>query len=240
MNINQILVDYEKRKIYLKLIKNIKSGKEATVYLVKDSNEILYALKIYKDIYIRTFHKRDTYLQGIYIKKPSLRRAVANNTKLGKEYIQARWIKKEVEIFKKLNKKEASAPHLYAHTNNSLLMEYLGTVSQNAPRLIDSKIKSELVDGVYLSIFETLQALLDIGYAHGDLSEYNILVWKELPYFIDFPQCVNLKTNPDALNIFMRDIDQISRYFEKAYKYKNVNTKTDFKALVKERFSKGV
>ena len=60
----------------------------------------------------------------------------------------------------------------------------------------------------------SLKKLRKAGFVHGDLSEYNILNFKETPYFIDFTQSTTLK-NPQYEELFSRDIKIISSYFKK-------------------------
>jgi RIO kinase 1 len=48
---------------------------------------------------------------------------------------------------------------------------------------------------------------------HGDLSAYNILYWEGDITLIDFPQVVAPDSNPNAWNIFLRDVTRICQYF---------------------------
>jgi len=47
---------------------------------------------------------------------------------------------------------------------------------------------------------------------HGDLSEYNIMVWRGKPVIFDVSQAVSIE-HPNADQFLWRDINNINRYF---------------------------
>jgi len=51
------------------------------------------------------------------------------------------------------------------------------------------------------------------GFAHGDLSAFNLLWWEGELVFIDFPQAVDLATNPSGLDFLHRDVLNVCRWF---------------------------
>ena len=58
----------------------------------------------------------------------------------------------------------------------------------------------------------------DVKYVHGDLSAYNILWWKDLPWIIDMPQAVKVGPWSDmkqVVSLLRRDIVNVLRYFKK-------------------------
>jgi len=61
-----------------------------------------------------------------------------------------------------------------------------------------------------------IELLLELGWAHGDLSPYNILYHAGRAILIDFPQVVDCQNNPKARAIFERDIERVSEYFAAA------------------------
>ena len=50
---------------------------------------------------------------------------------------------------------------------------------------------------------------------HADLSAYNIIYWQEEAWIIDFPQAVAVPSNPHSIDLLMRDIGNVCKYFEK-------------------------
>ena len=63
-------------------------------------------------------------------------------------------------------------------------------------------------------IVEYVQKLYKSGLIHADLSQFNILNFKEEPVFIDFSQCT-LKRNPRAEEFLERDVRNICNFFKK-------------------------
>ncbi len=63
---------------------------------------------------------------------------------------------------------------------------------------------------------EVLGRLADAGYAHGDLSPYNVLVHDGRLVLIDLPQAVDLVGNPQGFAFLRRDCDNICTWFRHA------------------------
>jgi RIO kinase 1 len=51
------------------------------------------------------------------------------------------------------------------------------------------------------------------GFAHGDLSAYNVLVYDGRLILIDLPQIVDIATNPRGPDFLERDCRNITRWF---------------------------
>ena len=49
---------------------------------------------------------------------------------------------------------------------------------------------------------------------HADLSEYNIMIWKDHPVFIDLSQSTH-KNHPSSLIFLRRDLNNINTFFVK-------------------------
>ncbi len=52
------------------------------------------------------------------------------------------------------------------------------------------------------------------GYAHGDLSAYNLLWWGDALWFIDFPQAVDIAENPQGIEFLHRDVLNVCAWFD--------------------------
>ena len=53
------------------------------------------------------------------------------------------------------------------------------------------------------------------GFAHGDLSAYNLLWWDERLWFIDFPQAIDIAANIQGLDFLHRDVMNVCDWFER-------------------------
>ena len=60
---------------------------------------------------------------------------------------------------------------------------------------------------------DVLTQLADVGYAHGDLSPYNVLVHEGRLVLIDLPQAVDLVGNPQGFEFLRRDCVNICTWF---------------------------
>jgi RIO kinase 1 len=65
------------------------------------------------------------------------------------------------------------------------------------------------------AIIRTILIFWEAGIVHADLSEYNILWWKNEVYIIDFPQSTDRKTNPNSQMFLERDLKNLIRFFER-------------------------
>ena len=52
------------------------------------------------------------------------------------------------------------------------------------------------------------------GYAHADLSAYNLLWWDHTLWFIDLPQAVDIAANPQGVEFLHRDVLNVCGWFE--------------------------
>jgi RIO kinase 2 len=77
-------------------------------------------------------------------------------------------------------------------------------------------------EAVMKDIIDQMSNIVKLGYVHGDLNEFNILISDdetlgiEKPYIIDFPQMIQL-THPKALGMFMHDLECLERFFSKRF-----------------------
>jgi RIO kinase 1 len=68
---------------------------------------------------------------------------------------------------------------------------------------------------VYGEILASLQRLYGkAGLVHGDLSEYNIMIWKGHPILFDVSQSVTL-SHPMADFLLRRDLTNLNRFFSR-------------------------
>lgn len=207
-----VLSEWRKKHPDLTMLSKLKSGKEADLWLVRIDSE-LRALKVYARGSLST---RGQYNAGQWISEASLRKAVRQKTKVGKN-LQARlWTKREFYLLKKLREQGAIVPQALDYTSNAILMEYLGAETSPAPRLIDVRLDPAIIARVQVQIEQSIKLFLDDGIVHGDLSAYNILWWDGKPWIIDFPQAADIRRNPNWRELYDRDIRNVRDYFEAA------------------------
>lgn len=214
MNISKVDVDYWLKKYPdLKIIRDIKSGKEATVVLIQVGNE-LRCLKIYNRLSMAT-KGENIYLAGKHFRRSSEKRATEKGNKFGKDLLKKLWIKREFYLLSKLFKAGATVPKVFDFNQNSIMMEYLGDSTTPATLIKDVALTKEQATVVFDQIVNSITTFYQKGVVHGDLSEFNILWWQDKPYIIDFPQAIDIRTNLNYMTLLDRDIGNIVKFFEK-------------------------
>lgn len=211
---NNIIEQVRKLGHEIEIISNIKSGKEATVYRVKLDGQLV-AMKVYKNPEEINFKNSKEYLAGKFYKKLSERRAVEKNNKFAKKLIHKNWVKREFFMLEKLFNNGALIPKPILQVENAIFMELLGDEYTVAPRLCDIGLSDNEVKNALNLILKNIELFWDLGVVHADLSEYNILWWKDNPYIIDFPQSIDVRTHPNSKEFFDRDLKNITKYFSK-------------------------
>ena len=70
-----------------------------------------------------------------------------------------------------------------------------------------------LLDAIWDQLVDNLRRVVAAGFAHGDLSAYNLLWWADEVWMIDFPQAVDIAANPMGLDFLHRDVANITTWF---------------------------
>ena len=78
------------------VIRQLMSGKEATVYMVRCGEEIRCA-KVYKDANQRSFKKASTYQEGRKVKNSRQARAMEKGSRYGRQMQEEAWQNAEVD-----------------------------------------------------------------------------------------------------------------------------------------------
>lgn len=121
------------------------------------------------------------------------------------------WAEKEFKNLKLADEVGVRVPKQVVCRSNVLVMEFIGENGVSAPRLKDIVIEEP--ESVFGTVFDYVITLYKKAkLVHGDLSEYNILYWKNGPVIIDVSQAV-LLSHPLALDFLARDLKNILRYF---------------------------
>ncbi|MBW2983600.1 serine protein kinase RIO [Candidatus Woesearchaeota archaeon] len=122
------------------------------------------------------------------------------------------WTQREYRNLLKAREANIRVPTPIAFLNNVLVLEFIGSGGEIAPRLKDKEPKNP--KKFLADIISQMKKLHNAGLVHADLSAFNILNFNEKPVFIDFSQCTTLK-NPYAEEYLDRDIKNISTFFRK-------------------------
>lgn len=194
------------------VIRPLMSGKEASVYLVAFEGHELVA-KVYKDAKNRTFRQRAAYAEGRQVRNSRERRALAKGTGFGKARLEDNWQNAEVDALHRLHEAGVRVPQPLHHSENVLLMELVCDADgEPAPRLYDLKFTPDEARSLHAQLIREVTRMLCAGLVHGDLSEYNVLMSPEGPVIIDLPQTTDAATNNNAERLFLRDVDNLSRF----------------------------
>lgn len=191
------------------VIRALKSGKEATVYLVRSGTQTRCA-KVYRDMRQRSFQRRAQYQEGRKLRGSRQTRAVNKNTRFGRGEQEAAWKNAEVDALYRLQAAGVRVPKPYGYFNDVLLMELVtDSDGQPAPRLGEIDLSPEKAREYHEFLIRQVVRMLNIGLIHGDLSEFNVLVDSDGPVIIDLPQVVNAAGNNGALAMLERDVNNI-------------------------------
>lgn len=179
----------------------ISTGKEGNVFLCKKVNGGYVALKIYR-IVTATFRRISKYIQG----DPRFEGLSGNYRK-----IIFAWASKEFRNLQRFSEAGVRVPLPIKFHKNLLVMEYIGTERAPAPLMKDVALEDP--EKIYHLIVEYMRlAFQKAELVHGDLSEYNVLIYEGDPVIIDCGQAM-VTDHPNALDYLRRDITNINEYF---------------------------
>ncbi|MCM2309092.1 MAG: serine protein kinase RIO [Sulfuritalea sp.] len=195
------------------VLRQLMSGKEATVYIVRCGEEIRCA-KVYKDAEQRSFRKSVSYQEGRKTKNSRQARAMAKGSRYGRQMQEEAWQSAEVDALYRLAAAGVKVPQPYLCHEGVLLMDLVTDADGHpAPRLNDIELSVEQALEFHAGLLGQVVRMLCAGIIHGDLSEYNILVGADGPVIIDLPQAVDAAGNSNAGAMLERDVANLAGYF---------------------------
>lgn len=198
------------------ILGQLKSGKEADVWLVSHNGETV-AAKVYKEREFRSFKNNAGYKEGREVRNTRTQRAMNNGSRFGQKASEDAWKSAEADTLTKLYESGARVPKPVLFYEGVLLMEVIvDAESRVAPRLVDAAITIENAAGLYTLVREQAVKMLCADLIHGDLSEFNVLLAHNGPVVIDFPQVVAAAKNSQSEHFFKRDIENVRRFFANA------------------------
>jgi RIO kinase 1 len=197
------------------VIRQLMSGKEATVYVVRCGDEIRCA-KVYKEAIQRSFSKSASYQEGRKVKNSRQARAMAKGTRYGRQMQEEAWQSAEVDALYRLANAGVRVPQPYICHDGVLLMELVTDADGNpAPRLNDVELSEAHALDLHAMMLNQVVRMLCAGIIHGDLSEFNILLAADGPVIIDLPQAVDAAGNSNAGPMLERDVANLASYFSR-------------------------
>jgi len=179
----------------------ISTGKEANIFRAVTPKKKLVVLKIYRTSNL-TFKHITKYIEGdprFHLTTHS-RRDIINE-----------WTKKEFKNLHRLYNVHIRVPKPIRNIGNIVIMQYVGTKDIAAPLLKNvypknpKQVCTEIIN--FIKIMYQKAELV-----HGDLSPYNILLYRQKPYIIDVGQSVLLE-HPLADDLLHRDITNMVTFF---------------------------
>ncbi len=206
------------------VLRRLKGGKEASVYLCRSGTAIeapLVTAKVYRPRSLRNLKNDSRYRSGrgdldenghVIVDDGALH-AMEKRTAYGEELRHQSWITFEFQTLEMLYAAGADVPKPYAMQKNAILMDYIGDFGNAAPTLNSVTLDPEEVTALFERVIHNVDLLLSNQRIHGDLSAYNILYWDGDIALIDFPQVVPPEANSDAWTIFLRDVTRVCQYF---------------------------
>jgi RIO kinase 1 len=198
------------------VLRQLKSGKEAAVYIVICGGQMRCA-KVYKDAQRRGFHKLAAYTEGRKARGSRDARAMARRGRHGREVQEAEWKNAEVTALYRLANAGVRVPAPHGVYDGVLLMELVADAQgAPAPRLNEVDMTPEQARLWHRFMIAQIVGMLCVGLIHGDLSDYNVLLGAGGPVIIDLPQAVNAASNNNAFSMFERDVNNMRTAFARA------------------------
>ncbi|PKM10811.1 MAG: serine protein kinase RIO [Gammaproteobacteria bacterium HGW-Gammaproteobacteria-3] len=195
------------------IIRSLKSGKEAAVYLVRCGSEICCA-KVYKEAKQRSFKQSVLYQEGRKVRNSRRARAMEKGSSYGRKEQESAWQNAEVTALYRLASAGVRVPKPYNFIDGVLLMEMIADAEgQPAPRLCDLEMSAQQARESHAFLISQVVRMLCDGLVHGDLSEYNVLIDSDGPVIIDLPQAVDAAGNNSAQFMLERDVANMAAYF---------------------------
>lgn len=212
------------------IVGELKSGKEATVYLARGPDGLL-VVKRYRPFTGRRVHTDPTYRQGQVFRDREAR-AFERRTRFGRRLAAETWIAAEFATLRRLCRaRDLPVPHVFARVGACIVMEFIADEpggERPAPRLIDAPVQSSEARSLHAQIMLAVIGLFERHVVHADLSPYNVLLPaaalppggsepspRRRPILIDFPQAVDPRKNPAAHDLLAHDVKQMTAFFRR-------------------------
>jgi RIO kinase 1 len=160
------------------------------------------------------FQRDSEYLEGRRVRESRVNRAIAARSAAGRAMISTQWASAEFTALSQLCAAGLPVPYPVQILKTELLLEFIGEPDGTAaPRLAEIRPAGAELASLWDQLVTALCGLARLGYAHGDLSAYNLLVHGGRLVMIDMPQIVDVVANPRGAELLTRDSANVARWF---------------------------
>lgn len=195
----------------------LKTGKEADVHLIERAEPgrdgVVLAAKRYRDAEHRDFHRSSRYTEGRRLRRSRDTRAVERGSTYGRQVQAGAWAAAEFDALSRLWMLGAPVPYPVQVLGTELLLEFIGDDHAAATRLAEVRVGATALEPLFEQFRDVLLLFADHGWAHGDLSPYNLLVHHGRVVVIDLPQLVDVVSNPSGFELLERDCRVTAEWF---------------------------
>ncbi|MCU6479704.1 serine protein kinase RIO [Arthrobacter sp. A2-55] len=197
----------------------LKTGKEADVFLVEraaDSRGVLLAAKRYRSAEQRLFRRADAYTEGRSVRRSRDARALKTGSSYGREVEAGRWADAEWSYLRMAFEAGIAVPYPVQICGTEIMMEFIEDPENpvvGAPRLQSVNPGPERLQSYWEQLVVAMTAFARMGFAHGDLSPYNLLAAGDRLVVIDLPQLVDLAGNLQGAELLARDCRNMCAWF---------------------------
>jgi RIO kinase 1 len=223
----------------------VKTGKEADLHLIERAvpgvtpadplvERTILAAKRYRTSEHRDFTRSSEYQEGRRTRRSRDARALEKGSAYGRSLAADHWAFAEFEALCVMYERGAPVPYPVQIDGTELLMEFIGQDAVAAPRLAQSRDDPAELLPLLEQVVDAMRIFARAGYAHGDLSPYNLLVHEGRVVVIDLPQIVDAVANPNGIGLLHRDCVNIADWFTR--KRVEVDAEKLFGELLAELF----
>src|SRR5215510_10289726 len=139
------------------LISGIKTGKEASVFLGRNSQGLV-AVKVYTDLRVRSFKHDEAYRKGRFIGDARMEKAIDHGSQKGLDAHHILWVQEEFRQMKHLYEHGVRVPKGIAVNGLALVMEFIGDEDGNpAPRISDLNLEKDEADEAFRQSVQNLK-----------------------------------------------------------------------------------
>jgi RIO kinase 1 len=199
-----VVFDLMNSGVFYELNGVISAGKEARVYwgTTKEGTDV--AVKIYLTSSAEFKSGMHKYIEG----DPRFK-----DVKHDTRSLIAVWAQKEFRNLREADKAKVRVPKPIAIKSNVVVMEFIGKGGERASTMKEQPPEDPAK--VYKVIVTYLKRLYQKAkIVHGDLSEYNMMMWKGKPVVFDVSQSVSTQ-HPLADFMLKRDLTNVNRFFRR-------------------------
>jgi RIO kinase 1 len=196
----------QERGFVHQIVGELKSGKEATVYLgASPVGDV--AVKIFRDLEARSFKNDQRYRANRWVGDERLAKAIRHRSGRGRKALKAMWAAHEYLVLWRLHKAGVRVPEPLlgpeafdiAEAGEVVVMRFVGDADDPAQRLADAALSESEVVAAADQALQLMRDCWRAGVVHGDFSAYNLLWWRGTLTLIDFPQ--SLLREPNAAQV---------------------------------------